>query len=55
MSNSNETNPDPENAVPTPATPQIKPTSDSISTEKMVEDAGKILQQFSADYEKLAK
>lgn len=55
MSDFNEANPDPENAVPTPATTQIKPISDSISAEKMTEDAGKILQKFSADYEKLAK
>ena len=55
MSNSNETNPDLESAVPTPATTQIKPISDLISAEKMAEDAGKILQKFSADYERMAK
>lgn len=55
MSNSNETNPDPKSAVPTPATPQIKPVSHSISTEKMTEDAEKILKEFSADYERMAK
>lgn len=55
MSDFNEMNPDPESAVPTPATTQIKPISDSISAEKMAEAAGKILQKFSADYEKLAK
>lgn len=55
MSNSNETNPDQKSAVPTPATPQIKPISDSISTEQMTEDAEKILKEFSADYEKMAK
>lgn len=55
MNNSNETNPDPESAVPTPATAQIKPILHSISTEQMAEDAEKILKKFSADYEKLAK
>lgn len=55
MSDFNEANPDPENAVPTPATAQIKPISDSISAEKMTEDAGKILKEFSADYGRMAK
>lgn len=55
MSNSNETNPDPENAVPTPATTQIKPISDSISAEKMAESAENVLKEFSADYERMAK
>ena len=55
MSNPKETKPDPESAVPTPATAQIKPISHLISTEKMTEDAEKILKEFSADYEKMAK
>lgn len=55
MSNPKETKPDPENAVPAPATTQIKPISDSISAEKMTEDAGKILKEFSADYGRMAK
>ena len=55
MNNSNETNPDPESAVPTPATTQIKPISHLISAEKMAEDAENILKEFSADYEKMAK
>lgn len=55
MNNSNETNPDPESAVPTPATTQIKPISDSISTEQMTTDSEKVLKEFSADYEKMAK
>lgn len=55
MSDFNETNPDPESAMPTPAIPQIKPILHSIPTEKMTEDAGKILKEFSADYERMAK
>lgn len=55
MSDFNEMNPDPESAVPTPATTQIKPISDSISTEKMTTDAEKILKKFSADYGRMVK
>ena len=55
MSDFNEANPDPKSAVPTPATTQIKPISDSISTEKMTTDSEKILKEYSADYEKMAK
>lgn len=55
MSDFNEANPDPKSAVPTPATAQIKPISHLISSEKMIEDAEKILKKFSADYEKMAK
>ena len=54
MSNSNEMNPALENAMPTPATAQIKPISYSISTEKMADDTGKILKEFSVDYERMA-
>lgn len=55
MSDSNEMNPDPESVVPTPATTQIKPISHLISAEKMIEDAEKILKEFSADYGRMAK
>lgn len=55
MSDFDEANPDPKSAVPTPATTRTKSISDSISTEKMTEDAEKILKEFSADYGRMAK
>ena len=41
--------------MPFPVTTQIKPVTHSISIEKMVEDADKILDDFSADYARMAE
>ena len=41
--------------MPFPVTIQGTPVSHSVSPEKMAADAGKILEEFSTDYARMAK